>query len=74
MVYIRETYLYGAGATAAALSVGEDALVLSDSVVDALRLYAHCLPVVDVLIGKFSAMNTHQNCIFDFLNKEYNSK
>ena len=54
--------------------VGEDALVLDDWVPDALGLYAHWSPVVDVLFGKFSAMNTHPNAVSDLWNNKYNSK
>ncbi len=73
LAYIRKTYPDGAAAAVAA-PVGEDALVLPDWVVDALGLYAHLSPVVDVPIGQFSAMNTHPNHIFKFWNNGYNSK
>ncbi len=72
LVYICKTY--SNGPVAAAATVGEETLVLGDWVLDALSLYAHWSPVVDVLIGKFSAMNMHPNSIFDVLNYDYDRK
>ena len=51
-----------------------DALVLDGWVPDAIGLYAHWSPVVDVLFGKFSTMNTHPNAVSDFWNNKYNTK
>ncbi len=65
LAYIRETYSDGPVAQAA--TVGEETLVLDDWVLDALGLYAHWPPVVNMQIGKFSAMNSHPNRLFLFL-------
>ncbi len=70
LAYVRETYPDGPVAPAA--TVGEETLVLGDWVLDALGLFAHWSPVMNVQIGKFSAMNTHPNRIFDFWNNKYN--
>ncbi len=72
LAYIRETYPNGPVAPAA--TVGEETLVLGDWVLDALGLYAHWSPVMNVLISKFYAMNTHPNRIFNFWNDKYNMK
>ncbi len=72
LVYISKTY--PDGPAAASDIVGEDALVLDDWVPDALGVYAHWSPVVDVPIGKFSAMNTHPNFVSDFWDNAYNIK
>ncbi len=54
-----------------AATVGEETLVLGDWDLDALGLYAHWSPVINVLISKFSAVNMHPNRIFDFWNNKY---
>jgi hypothetical protein len=60
LAYIRE--IYPDGPVAPAATVGEESLLLGDRVLDALGLYAHWSPGMNVPIGKFSAMNAHPNC------------
>ncbi len=61
LAYNHKTYLDGQ--IEEADSMGEGLLEIDDWVPDALGLYIHWSHVVDVLIGTFSAMNTHPNTV-----------
>ncbi len=65
LAYIRETYPNGP--VAEPELVGDGTLEIDDWVPDTLLLYPSGSPVVDVLIDKFSAMNTHPNADSEFM-------
>jgi hypothetical protein len=54
--------------------MGDSTLEIDEWVPDALGLYSLGSPVVDVPIGKSSAMNTHPNAYTDLWDNKYKSK
>ncbi len=72
LAYIRETY--PDGQVAEPDIMGDGNLEIDDWVSDALGLSSRWYSVVDVPIGKFSAMNMHPNAVSDLWNNQYNGK
>jgi hypothetical protein len=54
--------------------MGDGTLEIDEWGPDAHGSYAHWSPVVDVPIGRFSAMNTHPIAVSVLCNNKYNSK
>ncbi len=72
LAYSSETY--PDGPVAEPDIMGDGTLEIGDWVHDALGLSSCLSSVVDVLIGKFSAINMHPNAVSNFWNNKYNSK